>query len=244
MNVVIFAGPSLPPSARPVIDGFSWRPPARQGDLYRAALENPSAIGLVDGYFETVPSVWHKEILWALSQGIRVFGSSSVGALRAAELCTFGMHGVGKVFEDIRNGILQDDDEVALLHAPEELDYAPLTEAMVNMRATSAKTVCEGRIDTELARALLGAAKSLFYKERTWEAAGVSLSAIWRFRKSDIEASCQTLCSNFVDQKRVDAVAMLNELVTSLFGSSQRPPVSFSMAQTAAWRIAAARSAE
>ena len=54
----------------------------------------PGAIGVIDGYFDGVPSVWHKEILWALSQGIRVFGGASMGALRAAELDGFGMTGV------------------------------------------------------------------------------------------------------------------------------------------------------
>ena len=58
-----------------------------------------SAIGIVDGYFEGVLSVWHKEILWAMAEGIHVFGSASMGALRAAELHPFGMHGTGRIFE-------------------------------------------------------------------------------------------------------------------------------------------------
>ena len=71
------------------------------------------AIGIIDGYFENIPSVWHKEILWAMSQGIHVFGSASMGALRAAELAPFGMEGVGAIFEAYRDGWLEDDDEVA-----------------------------------------------------------------------------------------------------------------------------------
>ena len=85
--------------------GVTCAPPAAQGDVYRAALSRPVAIGLVDGYFERVPAVWHKEILWALSQGIHVFGSASMGALRAAELAPFGMVGVGAIFEAYRDGI-------------------------------------------------------------------------------------------------------------------------------------------
>ena len=61
-------------------------PPAARGDLYRAALAGPQVIGLIDGYFDGVPAVAHKEILWALDQGIRVLGAASMGALRAAEL--------------------------------------------------------------------------------------------------------------------------------------------------------------
>lgn len=58
-----------------------YLPPVAQGDVYGAALGRPDAIGIIDGYFERVPSVWHKEILWAMAQGIHVFGSASVGAI-------------------------------------------------------------------------------------------------------------------------------------------------------------------
>src|SRR5207237_10462224 len=86
MRAVIFAGPSWPPALRPADARFDWQPPVRQGELYRAALTRPAAIGVVDGYFEVVPTVWHKEILWAMARGIHVFGAASMGALRAAEL--------------------------------------------------------------------------------------------------------------------------------------------------------------
>src|SRR5438046_4232079 len=138
MTTLIFAGPSLPPRARPHIAGLEWRPPLRRGDLYLAALRRPALIGVVDGYFETVPTVWHKEILWAMAQGIHVYGSASIGALRAAELAPFRMKGIGWIFEAFRDGILEDDDEVAVLHGPKEIGYPTVTEAMVNIRATLA----------------------------------------------------------------------------------------------------------
>src|ERR1700741_3964413 len=136
MIAIVFSGPSLPPSKAPFVPGLEWRPPVRQGDLYEAALSRPSLIGVIDGTFELVPTVWHKEILWAMAQGIHVYGAASIGALRAAELYGFGMRGIGRIFASFRDGILVDDDEVAVLHAPERLGYAAVTEAMVNIRAT------------------------------------------------------------------------------------------------------------
>src|SRR5882672_7236778 len=138
MTAIIFAGPSLPPAVRSSFPALEWRPPVRQGDLYLAALEHPGIIGVIDGYFELVPTVWHKEILWAMAAGIHVYGAASIGALRAVELAPFGMRGIGRVYEDFRDGVLQDDDEVAVLHGPAELGYPPVTEAMVNIRATLA----------------------------------------------------------------------------------------------------------
>src|SRR5215203_3619534 len=88
---VVFSGPSLPKSLVQSVPGLEWHPPVRQGDLYRAALSRPAVIGVVDGYFETTPTVWHKEILWAMGKGTHVYGASSIGALRAVELAPFGM---------------------------------------------------------------------------------------------------------------------------------------------------------
>ncbi len=125
MSAVIFTGPTLSAAdAKRVLDA-DYLPPAAEGDVYRVARQGPQVIGIIDGYFERVPAVWHKEILWAMSQGIHVFGAASMGALRAAELEAFGMEGVGAIFEAFRDGALEDDDEVAVAHAGAEFDFRP-----------------------------------------------------------------------------------------------------------------------
>jgi hypothetical protein len=139
MTTFIFVGPTLPAEEIARTQGFICLPPVAQGDLYRAARRRPRAIGIIDGYFSGAPSVWHKEILWAISQGVPVFGSASMGALRASELHTFGMRGVGRIFEAFRDGALEDDDEVAMVHGPADLEYVAASEAMVNIRATLAR---------------------------------------------------------------------------------------------------------
>src|SRR5216117_4482239 len=107
MNVFIFTGPTISPVEASAELKAVYLPPAAEGDVYRVALHRPQAIGIIDGYFQSVPTVRHKEILWAMSCGIHVFGSASMGALRAAELLPFGMEGVGAVFEFYRDGILK-----------------------------------------------------------------------------------------------------------------------------------------
>ena len=101
-GIIVFLGPSLPVTqAQALLPKATILPPARQGDLYRAARDrHPSTIALVDGIFATVPAVWHREILWAMTEArIRVFGAASMGALRAAELDVFGMVGFGKIYD-------------------------------------------------------------------------------------------------------------------------------------------------
>ncbi len=169
---VLFAGPSLfgvdwRESSRDG-SGIIRRGPACHGDITRAVVEGASAIGLVDGRFGDVAAVWHKEILYALEQGVHVFGAASMGALRAAECAAFGMIGIGTIFERYRCGDLVDDAAVALLHAPAELDYMPLTEAMVNVEATINHLLESGAVAHDVAARLDASARSLFYGDRTY----------------------------------------------------------------------------
>ena len=210
--IVVFAGPTIAEEqVHTIIDDATVRPPASMGDIYRAAQSRPHAIGIIDGYFEAIPSVWHKEILWALNSGIPIYGASSMGALRAAEMHPFGMTGVGEIFEQYRDGILEDDDEVALQHAPKELNFAPLSEPMVNIRATLKRAVQEGIVDTELESSLIRLAKGRFYPERTWD----NLFDDALRQPADIgktERLRNWLPGGKVDQKLDDAVAMLQAI--------------------------------
>ena len=92
------------------------------------------AIVLVDGVFHGRAPVWQRELLCAMESGIRVYGASSMGALRAAELHAHGMVGLGTIYAWYVTGEIDGDDEVALLHAGAEQRYRPLTEPLVNLR--------------------------------------------------------------------------------------------------------------
>ncbi|HEX4172628.1 MAG TPA: YcaO-like family protein, partial [Acetobacteraceae bacterium] len=216
---VIFAGPSLPPSARPDDPRLVWRPPARSGDVYRAALERPAAIGLIDGYFDAVPSVRHKEILWAIEQGIRVYGASSMGALRAAELAAFGMIGVGRVFTMYCDGTLADDDEVAVAHGPEDTGYLQMTEPMVNVRATMEAAMRAGVIGADLAGHITASAKALHHSVRTLPAI-LSRAAESGAVRQPLAVLHDRLRGARVDQKRLDAHRMVDEIRDMLVPAS------------------------
>lgn len=165
---VLFAGPSLW-GASYDRSGLDVRPPARQGDIYRAVLHGADAIGLVDGVFGFVPSVWHKEILFALKSGVRVLGAASLGALRAAECAPFGMEVVGPIARSYQLGTRTEDADVCLVHAPAELDFMPLTEPLVDVEATVAAMRAAGLAGPGEAEALLVAARSIYFADRTVE---------------------------------------------------------------------------
>ncbi|NRP73032.1 hypothetical protein ILFOPFJJ_03931 [Ensifer psoraleae] len=202
---VVFVGPTVPDARKLAGAAFAVRPPAMQGDILRAIRAGGTVIGLVDGNFEHVAPVWHKEILFALSQGVQIFGAASMGALRAAECASFGMIGVGEIFRRYAAGELADDSDVALLHAPAELGYAPLTVPLVNVHATLARLRQSGSITAGDAARIEAAARQIFYKRRTWAAivADADLQT-----DGDRAALAARLHQGLVDQKRVDALEL------------------------------------
>ncbi len=234
--MIVFAGPSLGGEDLSAFDAVTVRPPAKQGDLYLATLEHPRAIGIVDGYFEGVPSVWHKEVLWALTRGITVLGAASMGALRAAELDTYGMIGVGAVYRSYRDGDIEDDDEVALLHGPEEIGYLGLSEAMVNVRATCAAAGQAGVLSHEQCSGIVAAAKEIFYKNRTWEAI-LDTAHAGLLSREERQSVAGWIASNAVDQKKLDALALLARMQDGDFtGSSEGDVRDFRFENTSLWQ--------
>ena len=222
MSVVIFLGPSLPVTeARAVLDA-EYLPPAAMGDLYAALAQSPVAIGLIDGVFEQVPAVWHKEILYALSQGVHVYGASSMGALRAAELSAFGMRGVGQVFEAFQSGELEDDDEVTVAHSPASHGFQPISEAMVNLRVGLRRAEAAGVISHGTHQALLPLVKAQFYPERSW-ASVMSLGQEAGLPRDELQSLVRFARSTQPNAKREDAIALLELIGAELHEARKNP---------------------
>jgi hypothetical protein len=237
MSVYVFTGPSLPPEeARALLDAV-YLPPVSQGDVYRIALKRPQAIGIIDGYFERIPSVWHKEIMWAMTQGIHVFGSASMGALRAVELEAFGMEGVGAVYQAFRSGELEDDDEVAVLHGPAETGYRPGSEAMVNIRCTLASAHEAKVISAVTLAALLRIAKDLFYPDRSYREV-LRKAGERGLPAAELHVLRRWLPGGQVNQKRDDARAMLELMRERIAGGLSPKHVSYTVENTTIWHAA------
>lgn len=210
MNI-IFAGPTISHTQIKRFPDCICLPPVKHGDILRCLKQMPVALGIIDGYFEGAPSVWHKEILYALDQGVHVYGGSSMGALRAAELHPFGMQGVGKVFEWYRDGVITDDDEVAVLHGPEEAGFMMASEPMVNIRATLDLAREHEVINEGQKKALVDAAKSTFYKHRSWTSLLETSHEL--FDDETLNAVLEDwLSGNRVDIKKIDAIQLLTTM--------------------------------
>jgi len=142
-RIIVYLGPSLPlDRARKILPDAVYQPPARQGDIVSdLSVLQPNIIILIDGTFRDNLSVWTKELLYALQYpGIKaIYGAASMGALRAAELDFVGMIGIGQIYAWYRDGITDDDSEVAVQYAERNSPKGPIyyvtTVPLVDIRA-------------------------------------------------------------------------------------------------------------
>jgi hypothetical protein len=219
--ILVYLGPSLPlAQAREILPGAIYRPPARQGDIVTDVVTlAPSRIILIDGEFRQNLSVWHKEIIYALQYtGLEaIYGASSIGALRAAELDYLGMIGIGQIYQWYRDGVTEDDSEVALAYAvhesPEGPIYHPSSVPLVDIRAAVEHYEGEfaGQPIALDAREFLENARRLFYMERTPQ----QLETLWDARHG--------VSFPRIEQKRLDAIQALSSYASHEAKVLERP---------------------
>ncbi len=200
MKKCIFIGPTM--AELPKVAGIDFFWPASLGSIYRAVGQGYDIIGIVDGVFGNVPSVWHKEILYALSQGCHVAGASSMGALRAAELHPYGMTGTGLIYRLYRCGLVEDDDELSLSHAEPKFNCAPLTFPMINMRLTLRQLVRKGFLQASRAQQLCENLKAVHFSYRDERKIGQIFE--------NGEADPRLFAAHYVDQKKADARQLID----------------------------------
>ncbi|SNX88694.1 hypothetical protein SAMN06272735_9188 [Streptomyces sp. TLI_55] len=169
MTIHVFVGPTLPPDEPLLVHQcVRRRPPVRHGDLFDAAIADTDTVVLIDGLYHQSPALRHKEILAVLARGVRVIGAASLGALRAAELWSFGMGGVGNVYRFYRNLEIIGDDEVAVGQDP--MTGRALTWPMVNCRYVINLAVNSQILTGSQTAPLLEALHAVYYPQRTFAA--------------------------------------------------------------------------
>lgn len=219
---IVFVGPSITPEDRKAMNGLDLRGPAEQGDVLRALEERPVAIGLIDGYFEDRLAVHQKEIIEAIFEGIPVYGAASMGALRAAELQHFGMHGLGEIFTDYCCGHLTSDAEVAVTHGPADVGYPNTSLSLVDVRATLNAVRTRSFIPTASLPLILDVATTINFRDRTW-------AQIARLVLPDAQAAkhlAVALGRSHVERKRLDALKLLRLFLKGDFSAPKNgyPP--------------------
>ncbi|MEV0899180.1 TfuA-like protein [Actinoplanes sp. NPDC049802] len=167
MTIHVFAGPSLADSPVLDLDGVCPHPPIAHGDVYRLRLDAGEAVLIVDGVYQHTAPVRHKEILDLYAEGVAVYGTASLGALRASELHGYGMTGLGTVFGWYQDGRVFSDADVALTHGDADVDYRAFTHAIVSILSVADRLVAAGRLDPDLASRIVELARTVHFSTRT-----------------------------------------------------------------------------
>jgi hypothetical protein len=212
MKKIVFLGPTLSENgARKILDA-DYRPPAKEGDIVSVIhKEKPDIIALIDCEVFGINSVWHKEILNALQNGIKVFGAAQVGALRAAEMEDFGMIGTGKVFDKFKNNELEDDEEVLCKYIKRDNGYHRISESMVNIRYKFEKAKENGIIKSESFDKLITVSKSQFYQDRVMETI-LELAGQNGISEEELDKLKNSLAANSWNIQKEDAVELLTSI--------------------------------
>jgi len=225
---ILFAGPSIY-GADIDLGSIELRSPAAHGDLARAVLDGASVIGLVDGVFEAIASVWHKEILFAIQRGVTIAGAASMGALRVAECAQFGMIPIGRIAHSYLDGSLDDDAAVAILHGPDSFGYPPFTQALVDVEATISYMQYCKFINPIQAKLMMENAHRTFFKERTVDTIVLNLP-----NKDYLK---QQYKKYFINQKQTDALELIR-FMKQLSKQNSKQELSWKLAQPQTWTVA------
>lgn len=210
MKIVVYTGTSISHSdARKILDA-DYRPPVKRGDIKRLMRSPPDIIGIIDGVFFDSAAVAHREVLEALKSGITVVGGASMGALRASELDSYGMIGVGRIYEMFRRGVLESDDEVAVTFDAETME--PLSIPLVNVRLTMKLAQDMGILSKEQADSIVDITRKIFYPDRDYRNIIRECVRNGIIVESEAEKLLDFFKVHEVDVKHEDAVLVLEKI--------------------------------
>ncbi len=206
-RAVIFTGNSISHEEAKKVLRANYQPPVRRFQLEKFVRKGYKVIGIIDGIFFDRAAVGHREIMSALDAGVKVVGGASMGALRASELDTHGMIGVGKVYEWYRDGIIESDDEVAVSTNPDT--FEPISVPLVNIRETLKAAFGSGLVSGKEHDDLLELAINTYYQDRSYFGLvkeGAKKGLIPEEKRKPILDFCT---GNEVDVKKDDAILVL-----------------------------------
>ena len=182
--------------------------PAASRDTFREIFSmSVDRIIIIDGLFYAQRAVWQRDILKAIQNGIKVYGASSMGALRAAELFQYGMKGYGWIYKQYVQGRIHGDDEVSIIYNIVGDRVIPITYSLVSLRYLLARY---SDINMHTKDYILERVKDLSFDQRTYHQISLVITDVVGER---ISSSVMSLLRNpGKDIKRLDAIGLISSL--------------------------------
>ena len=236
-DTVVYLGPTLNRSEALSILEADYLPPICRGDLGKLP-EKTRTVGIIDGEFFQNLSVSTKEIVAVLDRGIQVFGAASMGALRAAELWTYGMEGIGEIFRRFQTGAWECDDEVAVIHGRVESGFRAASVALASIRLGLERACQRNLLTPDQAAGIVEELRAVFYPERCWQ--GVfAIARNLGLSEHEIRGLKEFVAAEAPDAKRDDALEALSWVRAWCESPTKQvpPAVTFDFEPTIYWRM-------
>lgn len=201
--------------------------PIKRGDLYQDIDQKFNIVAIVDGRFDQALAVSPSEILDGIRSGLRIYGSSSMGAIRAAELHSFGMIGVGEIYNYISSSSQFRDDFVGQIFSENNKNLK--SYSYIDFFFSAMKLVNDKKIDSSTADLLCLLYSSLYYTERNrlgflqklqtekkclklTRAADIIFNCNYSQKKTDAIELLKRINKDHFDTKRINSLILKNQL--------------------------------
>ncbi len=190
-------------------------PPIQRGDIWNDIKDRVQVIAIIDGKFHQNLPVSINEIMDGLRCGIVIYGSSSMGALRAAELQTQGMVGHGKIFEFIRDNPYFRDDYLGQVFEEKRERLQKKSRPYIDFYFNVEAMVSSSQISRRTGDALNTLYRNFPYPDRNWENLKQEIKKDHQGNPGMLRAA-EKAAHHMGSQKRKDALDLLNVIKRDL----------------------------
>jgi hypothetical protein len=210
--IKVYSGLSLDAqSALKILPRALIAPPISRGDLIQDIEGGLHVIVIIDGKFDQHLAVTADEITDALSCGLKVYGASSMGALRASELRHCGMIGHGMIFEQIVATEGFRDDYLAQVFGEDAGKITKLSHTYIDFQMNIQEFERQQRITVREKKTFLRVYGGIFYAERGWPAFRAALRKEKHCNARLLEIGKEA-CLKIQTQKQRDAIGVLRRV--------------------------------
>ena len=213
-KIKVYAGLSVKEAEiKAVLPSADYAEPIRRGNTFRDIRDGYHVIVIIDGRFQQSMAVSPSELMDTMRCGIKIYGSSSMGALRAVELEPYGMIGFGKIFEYIKQTPYFRDDYLGQIFT--EGDHETLSEPYVNFMFSLAKMKQEGQLESADHDLLDEIYREIHFGERDLYTLIDRIKAEHAERAEDLVPIAKRAFS-YHNQKREDGIGLLQQVKSDL----------------------------
>ena len=179
--------------------------PIQRGDIWRDIKNRTHVVLIIDGKFHHNLPVSINEIMDGLRCGIAIYGSSSMGALRAAELYPYGMVGHGKIFEFIKNDRYFRDDYLGQTFIEDKGVPREFSQSYIDLYFNMEALLLAHKISRVTFDAVTSLYRDLPYPSRNFATLKRSIDK----QDDEMKWASEAISQRMGSQKRADALSLL-----------------------------------